>query len=131
MHWKPGQLASQLESSVFHTLVFERDGEIKGMLNCHAASMHGRETINAAMIDLWADDGLSGGDRVRFLSHLCTYLAERDIHALVAPRSAMMPTAAFVANLFMPAPQRFHIGVFPTSRMVALSPPKTWDLTIM
>ena len=49
------------KASAFHTLVFESDGEIKGMVNCHAASMHGRETVNAAMIDLWAEDGLSGG----------------------------------------------------------------------
>lgn len=131
MAWQKEQLASQLESSAFQTLVFERDGEIKGMVNCHAASMHGRETVNAAMMDLWAEDGLSGGERVRLVSHLCTHLAACDVHAVVAPRSTMMPTAALLANLFMPAPQRFRIGIFPTSRSVALSAPKTWDLTIM
>ena len=93
--------------------------------------MHGRETVNAAFLDLWAEDGLSGAERVRLLSHLCTYLKDRDIHALVAPRSAMMPTAAFLANLFIPAPQRFQIGVFPGPRSAPLTPPARWDLTIM
>lgn len=131
MDWQPAQLESQLDSSVFQTLVFERDGEIKGMVNCHAATMHGRETVNAAFLDLWAEDGLSGGERVRLVSHLCTHLAAHDVHAVVAPRSAMMPTAAFLANLFIPAPQRFQIGVFPTPRAVQLAPPTRWDLTIM
>jgi hypothetical protein len=131
MDWQPAPLAAQLGASVFHTLVFERDGEVKGMVNCHAAAMHGRETVNAVFLDLWAEDGLSGAERVRLLSHLCRYLMDRDIHALVAPRSTMMPTAAFLANLFIPAPQRFHIGAFPASQSAPLTPPARWDLTIM
>jgi hypothetical protein len=131
MAWQPEQLSAQLENPAYQTLVFERDGQIQGMVNYHCISMQGRELIHAALIDLWADDGLSFADRVRLLSHLCTHLAERDVHAVIAPRSAMMPVPAFVANLFMPVPQGFLIGVFSTSRSVALSPPKTWDLTIM
>jgi hypothetical protein len=131
MAWQPEQLSAQLENPAYQTLVFERDGQVQGMVNYHCMSMHGRELIQAAMIDLWADDGLGFTDRVRFLSHLCTHLAERGVHAVIAPRSAMMPTAAFVANLFMPAPQGFHIGAFSTPHSVPLSPPKTWDLTIM
>jgi hypothetical protein len=131
MHWTPEQLAAQLDNAAFHTLVFEDGGKIKGMVNCHVAKMQGRETINAAFVDLWAEDGLSGAERVRLLSHLCTHLMEHDVHAVVAPRSAMMPRAAFLANLFLPAPQSFGIGVFSTPRSVPLTPPKQWDLTIM
>jgi hypothetical protein len=36
-----------------------------------------------------------------------------------------------LANLFIPAPQRFQIGVFPTPRSGPLTPPAWWDLTIM
>ena len=131
MAWQLEQLSAQLENSEYQTLVFERDGRVQGMVNYHCIPMQGRELINSAMIDLWADEGLSFADRVRLLSHLCTHLAARDVHAVIAPRSATMPAAAFVANLFMPAPQGFLIGVFSTSRSVPLSPPKTWDLTIM
>ena len=120
-----------MENSEYQTLVFERDGRLQGMVNYHCIPMQGRELIQSAMIDLWADDGLSAVDRVRLLSHLCTHLAERGVHAVIAPRSAMMPAPAFVANLFLPAPQGFFIGMFSTSRSVPLTPPRTWDLTIM
>ena len=131
MAWQPEQLSAQLRNPAYETLVFERDGQVQGMVNYHSLPMQGRELVQAAMIDLWADEGLGFAERVRLLSHLCTHLAERGVHAVIAPRSAMMPAGAFVANLFMPAPQGFFIGVFSTSRSVALSPPKTWDLTII
>jgi hypothetical protein len=131
MVWQPEQLSAQLENSEYQTLVFERDGQVQGMVSYHCIPMQGRELIQSAMIDLWADEGLSFADRVRLLSHLCTHLAESGVHAVIAPRSAMMPAAAFVANLFLPAPQGFLIGMFSTSRSVPLSPPRTWDLTIM
>jgi len=130
MVWQPQQLASQLENPAYQTLVFERDGKVCGMVNYHCFSLQGREAIRAALVDLWADDGLTGAERVRLLSHLCFDLRERDVHAVVAPRSAMMPTAAFLANLFMPAPQNFRIGVFLTPRTIPLAPPKTWSLEI-
>ena len=130
MVWQPKQLSSQLENPAYQTLVFERDGQVQGMVNYHCFSLHGRETIRAALIDLWAGDDLTGGQRVRLLSHLCTDLRERDVHAVVAPRSAMMPTAAFVANLFIPAAQHFRIGIFLTPRTIPLAAPKTWSLEI-
>jgi hypothetical protein len=131
MAWQPEQLSAQLENPAYQTLVFERDGQVQGMVNYHRMLMHGRELIHAAMIDLWAEDGLSFADRVRLVSHLCTHLAERDVHGVIAPRSTMMPVSALVANLFMPAPQGFHIGVFPGPGSGPLTPPTRWDLTIM
>ncbi len=130
MVWQPKQLSYQLENPAYATLVFERDGQVQGMVNYHCLSLQGRETIRAALVDVWADDGLTGAERVRLLSHLCTDLRERDVHAVIAPRSAMMPAAAFVANLFIPATQHFRIGVFFTPRSVPLSPPKTWSVEL-
>src|SRR5712691_4568329 len=130
MVWQPKQLSSQLENPAYQTLVFERDGRVEGMVNYHCFSLHGRETVRAALVDLWADDDLTGAQRVRLLSHLCTDLRARGVHAVAAPRSAMMPSAAFVANLFLPASQHFVIGAFLTPRTVPLSPPKTWSLEI-
>jgi Acetyltransferase (GNAT) domain len=128
--WQPTELSSQLENSAYRTLVFERDGRVRGMINYHCFSLHGRELIRAVAIDLWAADDLSGSEQLRFVSHLCTDLIEQDVHGVVAPRSAMMPAAAFVANLFIPAPQRFRIGIFLTPRTIPLAPPKTWSFEI-
>jgi hypothetical protein len=130
MVWTPQELASQLENPEYQTMVFERDGKVLGMVNFHCLFLRGRETINAALIDLWADDGLSAIERVRLLSHVCTHLRERDVHAVVASRCAMMPGSAFVANLFVPHSQHFQVGVFSTSRTIPLSKPKTWSLEI-
>jgi hypothetical protein len=130
MVWQPEQLATQLGNSA-ETFVFERDGSVKGMVNAQCFLLHGREPIRAAMINLWAEDGLTGTERARLLSHLCTELRENQVHAVVAPRCAMMPGAAFVANLFFPSTQHFHIGVFPTQRMKTLPRPKSWSLMMM
>jgi hypothetical protein len=131
MVWQKDQLAAQLDNPAYKTLVFERDGQVKGMVNYHSFAMHGRGPIKAAMIDIWADDYLSVIERARLLGHLCAHLTKQGVHAVIAPRSAMMPAAAFVANLFMPAPQRFRIGLFSTPRSVPVAAPQKWDLTIM
>jgi hypothetical protein len=131
MVWQKDQLASQLENPAYQTLVFERDGQVKGMVNYHSFAMYGRGPIKAAMIDIWADDHLNVIERARLLGHLCAHLTEQGVHAVIAPRSAMMPAPAFVANLFMPAPQRFRIGLFSTPRSIPVAAPQKWDLTIM
>jgi hypothetical protein len=130
MSWQPEQLSAQLENPAYTTLVLERNGKIRGMVNSHCTSLQGRELIRAAMIDLWADDDMTYGERVRLLSHLCAHLRDQDIHAVVTPRSAMTPRAALLANLFIPAAQRFRIGVFPTRESISFTPPKKWNLEI-
>ncbi len=130
MVWSSKQLSFLLENAATSTVVLEQDGRVRGMVNYHFLSLQGRSPIRAGVIDLWADDDLTSGQRVRLLSHLCTELRESDVHALVAPRSSMMPAAAFIANLFLPY-QNFRIGVFSTRRAVPLSPPRTWSLEII
>lgn len=131
LSWERHQLACQLNNPECRTFVFERDGQVKGVVNGHCFALQGRELMRGAMIDLWADDGLRETERVRLLSHLCTDLRARGVHALLACRSAMMPTTAFVGNLFIPGPEHFHVGVFLTPRTIPLSPPRTWSLEII
>jgi hypothetical protein len=50
------------------------------------------------------------------------------VHLVIAPHCAMMPTAAFLANLFLPGSEHFHVGAFLTRHTTSLSPPKTWSL---
>lgn len=130
MIWDPKRLATQLQHPEYQTFVFERDGIVQGMVNCHCASLQGRELIRVGMLDLWAEGDLNLSERVRLVSHLCTDQRERGVHALIALRAAMTPSAALVANLFLPHPQRFRIGIFLTPRTVPLSPPKTWSFEI-
>jgi hypothetical protein len=128
--WSQERLSYHLDNPETKAFVFERDGRVHGMVSHNCSTLHGREPICAAMISLWADDDLSGTECVRLLAHLCTYLRENDVHAVVAVRSSMIPTAALVANLFVPGSQRFRIGIFPTRHAIQLSPPKTWNLEI-
>jgi GNAT superfamily N-acetyltransferase len=127
--WSPQQLANQLESPVSHTLVFDRDGQVQAMVNYHCLSYHGRKPVRAALIDLWADDEVSGAQRVRLLGHLCNDLREHDVHLVLALRSAAMPAAALAANFFLPSPAQAHMAAFFAAKSgVALSPPNTWNL---
>jgi hypothetical protein len=128
--WPPEQLLHQLANPTSGTLVFEREGCVQGLAHYHLLAMQGREVINAALLDLWADDDLTSTQRVRFVSHLCQHLRERDVHLVAAPRYAMLPTAAFLANMFMPMPEHFHVGVFLTRGGVAPAPPKSWSMVL-
>src|SRR3954447_6901933 len=131
MGWPIEQLAAQLGVSVFTTLVYERDGRVQALVSCHNLPLQGRKPINCAFVDLWAEDQITGSGRVRFLSHLCKHLGDLGFQAIVAPRSATMPSSALVANLFLPGAQHFRIGVFPTKRMPPLAPPNSWSFEII
>lgn len=126
--WSKERLANQLDGPTCRTLVLERGGRVRGMVSGHVLFFQGREPVRTALIDLWADEGLTRAQRVRLLGHLCRDLRERDVHVVLALRSATMPTTAFVANVFLPLPARAHmIALHPTSA-ISLSPPKTWSL---
>jgi hypothetical protein len=129
--WPPEQLAHRLEGPPCGTLVFERDGCVQGMVNYHCLHMQGRERVLAAVIALWADDGLTGMQRVRLLGHVCNQLRERGVHFVVAARCAMMPAPAFLANLFLPVPGPWHLFALWTRAAVPLALPKTWSLLVM
>jgi hypothetical protein len=127
--WSPTQLAHQLLGVASGTLVFDLNGQVRGMVNYHYLSFQGREPVRAALIDLWADDDLSAVQRARLLSHLCRDLRERDVHLVLALRSAMMPAAPFVANAFLPQPAHHHfVALFPGD--IPLPRPKTWSLML-
>jgi hypothetical protein len=125
--WPPEQLAHYLGNPALGTLVFERGGCVRGMVSYHGLVLEGREAVRTALIDLWADE-LTGTERVRLVSHLCNDLRERGVHLVIAPHCAMMPTTAFLANLFLPGSEHFHVGAFLTRHTTSLSPPKTWSL---
>jgi hypothetical protein len=128
--WTPEQLSYYLANPASGTLVFERDGSVQGMVNYHCLTLEGRQPIRTALIDLWAEGDLTAGQRVRLLGHLCNDLRERGVHLVVALRGAMMPTAAFVANLFLPASEHFRICAIFTRHRISLSVPKTWSLVM-
>ncbi|MFL6798585.1 MAG: GNAT family N-acetyltransferase [Xanthobacteraceae bacterium] len=127
--WSPEDLSHQLDNPECGTLVFERDGRIRGLINYLLIWLYGRGPIRIALIDIWADDQLAHRDRVRLLSHLCQVLRESGVHGVVAPRNAV-PAAPFLANLFVPATDHFRIGVHIIGDMRSLTPPRIWSLPI-
>jgi hypothetical protein len=130
LNWSAEQLSRQLENPESGTLVFERDGQIHGMVNYLSLTLQGREPVRTALIDLWAASGLTNVQRVRLIGHLCHYLKEHGVQGVFAARSAMMPAGALVANLFLPATDHFRIGVHLIHNEVALTQPKAWSLLI-
>jgi hypothetical protein len=130
MQWSRDELVAQLGGPAYTTLLYERQGTVQGMVNCHSFPLQGRELIRCAFIDLWAHEDMNFAERTRFVGHLCTHLRRQGIHGVIAPRSAAMPTGALLANLFLPAAQHFRIGIFPTKLTPELTPPKTWSFEI-
>jgi hypothetical protein len=128
--WSASALSYQLSNPAVRTFVLDRDGQVDAFASYSWCTLLGREPIRAAMISLWADAGLGTGERARMLGRLCRIMREDDMHAVVAVRSAMIPAAALVANVFVPASQRFHVGIFPTSRTGPLRTPRRWSLEI-
>ena len=126
--WSPERLSHRLAGPVCETLVFERNGRVQGLVNYNCFFMQGRERVLAAMIALWADDGLTSMQRVRFLGHTCNHLRARGVHIVVAQRSAMMPAAIFLANLFLPIPGLGRLAALWTGATMPLPLPKAWSL---
>jgi hypothetical protein len=130
MVWSANELADALEDSTFETLVFENAGYVRGVVRCRQMLIYGRAPVRAAAIDLLADDGLTGQQRVRLLSQVCNHLRERDVHVVLALRCAMMPPSAFMANLFFPPIAQLHVVALSTRPELAPTPPKTWSLLL-
>jgi GNAT superfamily N-acetyltransferase len=128
--WSAKRLANHLAGATSRTFVLERNGRVQGMVNCHCLSFQGREPARTALIDLWADDDVTAAQRMRLLGHLCNDLRERDVHLVLALRSAMMPPAAFAANVFLPVPAPMRMIALYVGSGVSLSPPKTWSLVM-
>jgi hypothetical protein len=128
--WSASTLSYHLINPAMRSFVLERDGEVHALASYSWCTLLGREPIRAAMINLWADAGLGTGERARMLGRLCRIMREDDMHAVVAVRSAMIPAAALVANVFIPASQNFHVGIFPTPRTGPLQTPRNWSLEV-
>ncbi|MCC6776914.1 MAG: hypothetical protein IT537_09805 [Hyphomicrobiales bacterium] len=129
--WTPEQIRHRLEGPTCGAMVLERDGVVRGVVIYHAIVMHGREQVLGAAIDLWADDGLSNPERIRLLAELCRHLRDSGFHVVSALRCAMMPTAAFLANLFLPVPAPWCVVAVWSERAVPLPLPKRWGLLLM
>jgi len=127
--WSAKRLADELEDPESGILVLERDGDVQAMVRYRCVTAYGRQPVRGAAIELWADDGLTGGQRARLLGHVCSHLREHDVHVVQALRCAMMPASAFMANLFLPT-AHVHLAALLTRPELAPAPPKTWSLVL-
>jgi len=123
------RLADELEDPESGILVLERDGDVQAMVRYRCVTAYGRQPVRGAAIELWADDGLTGGQRARLLGHVCSHLREHGVHVVQALRCAMMPASAFMANLFLPT-AHVHLAALLTRPELAPAPPKTWSLVL-
>jgi hypothetical protein len=128
--WGSEQWSYFLSNPTSETLVYERDGLVRGLIHYHFHMMQGREQLRAAVMDLWADDDLAASDRIRFISHLCEHLRAADVHVVLAVKCPTTPSAALLANLFSPVSDDFYVGVHLTGGAEAPAPPKRWSFVI-
>jgi len=123
------RLADELDDPESGILVLERDGDIRAMVRYRCVTAYGRQAVRGAAIELWADDGLTGGQRARLLGHVCNHLRDHGAHVVQALRCAMMPTSAFVANMFLPT-AHMYLAALVTRPELAPTPPKNWSLVL-
>jgi hypothetical protein len=128
--WSREEFAYLVSNKTSETFVFERDGVVQGLAHYHFLTIQGREPVRGAMLDLWADNGLTTRERMRFVCHLCHHLCAQDVHLLAAPRTGTLPTAAFLASLFVPMPDVVHIGIHMAPGFQDVSPPKDWSIVL-
>jgi hypothetical protein len=128
--WPREDLSYMMANPTSGTLVFERQNRVMGLAHYHLLMMQGRDPVLAALLDLWADDGLDGKDRRRFVAHLCHHLRDAGVHALVAPRCAMTPQSALLANLFVPVSDDFYIGVHMIPGGAGPAKPRSWSVVV-
>ncbi|MFL6798581.1 MAG: GNAT family N-acetyltransferase [Xanthobacteraceae bacterium] len=131
MVWSPQELSHRLDTPSGGTLVLDRGGGIRAVVNYHCIVMQGRARVLAAVIALWADDGLSAVERIKLLGYLCSHLREVGVHMVTAVRCAMLPSSAFWANLFMPTPGPWQLAAVINGAAPALAVPKRGGFPIM
>lgn len=126
--WTPHDLARQLAAPGCQTLLYERNGEVCGMVNYHHLQFQGREPVRMVVIDLWVTSGLNLIATSQMLGCLCDQLRREKIQAIVSLRSAIFPTSAFVANGFLPLPSKDYLVALFMRTGVSLTLPMTWSL---
>jgi hypothetical protein len=130
LSWPRDRLASQLASPACGCLVLQRPAQVKGLVNYHYTIMQGREALRTAVIDLWGDDHLTLPEQMRLLGNVCEMLRAQGLDLVLALRSAVMPSAALLATLFIPQPAHAHmVALFPKNG-VRLTRPSSWSLLL-
>lgn len=114
IEWSHSGLVAQLEGQPCRSLVLDRRGRVSALVNYHECSVHGREPLRAALIDIYADAGLARRSSARFLGQACVEMRERGFDLVLALRSKTTSATAFVANLFIPYPAEARLAaIFP------------------
>jgi hypothetical protein len=128
--WSAESLPRQLEGPLARTLVLERDGEVRAMVNYHRMRVQGTQPMEFALIDLCAMPGVGVATASQVFGGVCARLRDEGVGAVVCQQSAMFPTAALAANVFIPLPVHDQlIALFPQPH-VPLDPPRTWSLLL-
>jgi hypothetical protein len=130
VEWPAPRLARQLEGPVARTLVYERDGRVQALLNYHHMQLQGNVEMKFAMIDLCALPDVSPVTAARVFGGACAQMRDEGVDVVVCQRSALFPTAALIANGFIPLPGGDQlVALFPQPD-VPLESPRTWNVLV-
>jgi hypothetical protein len=128
--WSPAALAGEFGNPAAESLVFDQGGSVQAVVQYRRLVAYGRSPLNAALIELWATEGLSASQRVRLLGHVCNRLREREVHIVLVLGCGLAPTSALAANLFLPPVPQLNVFALSTGRGPVPAPPKSWNLVL-
>ncbi|MCA8988291.1 MAG: GNAT family N-acetyltransferase [Planctomycetaceae bacterium] len=101
--WTPERLRSQLQYEDFvNTILFEREGQVKGFINYHKLPLTLCGTISAAIIDLYHCELLNHRENVSFLNSYFLQMREEGVKIILLREFAAQPTRALLQTRFVP-----------------------------
>ncbi|MBZ4395581.1 GNAT family N-acetyltransferase [Myxococcus sp. AS-1-15] len=98
------RLAHQLQyRDVPRTLVLERHGAVRGLINSYLFQMNARDTLTIALVDLLAlDASVPREERKRFLRVAMRDMATRGAHCAAMVRSPCVPAGLMLGSGWVP-----------------------------
>jgi GNAT superfamily N-acetyltransferase len=103
--WSETRLAHQLDyQGMPRTMVFERGGSVRGLINYYVMEFLLRSRIRIAQVDLLACDQLTAAERTELLATALLAMKEEGTQMVLVPRMVGCPTGTLLRNRFVPLP---------------------------
>ena len=113
--WTRQRLHRQLDyRETPQTLVFERGGIVRGMINYYCMDFLLRANLRIGQVDLLACGELDQGERRDLIEAALARMKSEGVALVVVPRMSGCPAGALVRNRFVPLPAELVVtGIFP------------------
>lgn len=124
--WDEARMKHQLTpAGITRTLVLERGGAVKGLVNYYVIDMTGRGTMPVAVIDYLAIEALDPDERQRLLGTALTEMAAAGAKLAMILRVGCLPGRALWKAGFVPIPEdTYHLATIadPTLDLKGVKP---------